>query len=114
MDGITAKRILIALVKKLGYSTVRRANYDHQYALIAIKNGFSRKVLVKPIDETSFCKFNYFTCKSSRWEQLLNALVGCEVRLSVGRDCIAQPLVAVYSVEQLAIDLELEGHLKNV
>lgn len=114
MDGITAKRILIALVKKLGYSTVRRANYDHQYTLIAIKNGLSRKILVRPISETSFFPFRYLTCKSSKWEQLLNTLVGCEVRLSVGKDFIVQPPIAVYSIEQLAIDLELEGHLKNV
>ena len=121
MDGIAAKRVLIALAKKFAFDNVRRANRDRQFTLkLVTKSRIARHLMVRPIGSVDTAAFTVMTCKSGKWEQLLNALVGKEVKTigtisrRNGTDAISNKIISVYSVEQLAIDLELEGHLKHV
>ena len=109
MDGITSKRILTALARKLSFDTVRRVNAPPG------RNGY----MLRLIGKTSACLgtrpigaantyYTYDISNSSKWSKMLKALVGKEI----GYGYLHNPIV-VHSVEQLAIELELEGFLRR-
>ena len=115
MDGLTAKRILIALANMLGFDSVRRANLVNIFTLKLVKaNHMSRRIMIKPIGSHRD-DWLVLTSNSSKWTKMLNRLIGKEV--SFERQCISDPkrtYVNVYSIEQLIIDLELDGYLKTM
>ena len=111
MDSIAAKRILIALSRKLGYENVRRCNCNRGFTLTLTKKNAKNHIVVRPIGTDYMQDTSYF-CTSSKWTNILNALIGKEIRtLSYSN---TSPNIVVHSPEQLAIDLELQGFLKNM
>lgn len=107
MDGLIAKRILTALARKLGYSNVVIAKFGNsQYWQLVIRRygGYNRILYVK--DGQSM---HAVISKSRAWNSFLPQLEGCVVqRVLNDKD------IPVKSIEQLVIDLELEGFLKNI
>ena len=98
------------MARKLSFDTVRRVNAPHG------RNGY----MLRLIGKTSACLgtrpinaadtyYTYDISNSSKWSKMLEALVGKEI----GYDYLHKPIV-VHSVEQLAIDLELEGFLRRI
>ena len=112
MDGITAKRILVALAKKMSCDSVRRANAKNDigqsgYTLKFVKNG--RSICVRKfVKAYDFGPIGYLS-KASNWESLLNGLANMTIRPLIVH---APAPIQIHSIEQLAIDLELEGYLK--
>lgn len=103
MDGLLAKRTLIALARKLGFDTVKRTNYpDGGYTLNLVKGGrcLFPLAIMDEYDNYS-CMFIF---KSTKWENILKDLEGKTIPKGNMR-------IVVNSVEQLIIDLELEGFL---
>lgn len=117
MDGLLAKRILIALAKKLSFDSVRRVNASGSYTLKLVrKNGRSRHLIVQSINDSGNFNIQLHRCHSSKWNSLLKSLVGKMVwpeRIGFVENCKQPTKVQIINVEQLAIDLELEGYLKN-
>lgn len=107
MDGLTAKRILTALARKLGYanvSTMKCRNGQYWLLMIHNRDGKNRILYVK--DSRSV---HAVISKSRAWNSFLPQLEGCVVqRVLNDKD------IPVKSIEQLVIDLELEGFLKNL
>ena len=107
MDGLTAKRILTALARKLGYANVSTMKCcDGQYWRLMVRShsGCNRILYVK--DSQSM---HAVISKSRAWASFLPQLEGCVVqRVLNDKD------IPVKSIEQLVIDLELEGFLKNI
>ena len=83
MDGITAKRILVALAKKMSCDSVRRANAKNAigqsgYTLKFVKNG--RSICVRKfVKSHDFGQIGYLS-KTSNWESLLNGLANMTIR----------------------------------
>ena len=105
MDGLFAKRVLIALAKKLSFDSICRSNYTSGYCLKLISKGGRRvPMFIKYPNETHM---RVFTCKSSKWVNVLKELEGKSLGYSYNN---GMPIV----IEQLIIDLELEGFLTKV
>ena len=102
MDGLLAKRTLIALAKKLGFDTVKRTNHPGGYALKLVDSK-GRRLPLAIMDEFNYCSCK-FIFKSAKWENILRDLEGKTIPKGNMR-------IVVNSVEQLIIDLELEGFL---
>lgn len=112
MDGITSKRILTALARKLSFDSIRRVNAPHGINgyMLKLIGKTSTYLVTRPIGLANGC-YTYFINNSSKWSKMLEALVGNEIEYGY----MHKPKrIAVYSVEQLAIDLELEGFLKRI
>lgn len=109
MDGLTAKRILTALARKLGcanVSTMKCRNGQYWLLMIRNHNGKNRILYVKDGHGQSM---HAVISKSRAWASFLPQLEGCVVqRVLNDKD------IPVKSIEQLVIDLELEGFLKNI
>lgn len=108
MDGLTAKRILTALARKLGYaniSTITCCNGQYWQLTMCNRSGCNRILYVK--DDQSI---HAVISKSRAWNSFLPQLEGCIVQ----RMFLNDKDIPVKSIEQLVIDLELEGFLKNI
>lgn len=96
----------------MSFDSVRRVNAPRGICI----NGYALRLIGKtsaylgtrPIGATNTL-YTYGISNSSKWSKMLEALVGKELRCGY----LHKPIV-VHSVEQLAIDLELEGWLKNI
>ena len=140
MDGLLAKRVLIALAKKFSYESVRRVNciaIDNStgvpkkiqgYTLHFTRHGHSyAQLVVYPLEDNVELPFGVnleaLIAKSAKWEKLLEGLAGHRVttRSTVNKHMFSnrcrqtKPIsIRVASIEQLVIDLELKGFLKNI
>lgn len=104
MDGLFAKRVLIALAKMLSFDSICRSNYTGGYCLKLIpKHGRRLPMLIKYPNETFM---RVFTFKSSKWVNILKDLEGKSLGNLYNN---GMPIV----IEQLIIDLELEGFLNK-
>ena len=107
MDGLTAKRVFIALAKRLSYSSVRRWKYDHYYKLKLLSPfGNASTILGVQIDKT-FPGSQTLLFKSATWAKMLQELEGKTITAKSER-------IKVNSIEQLMVDLELQGFLKKM
>lgn len=139
MDGLLAKRVLIALAKKFSYESIRRVNctaIDNStgvpkkiqgYKLHLTRNGHSyAQLVVYPLEDNVELPFGVnldsLVAKSAKWESLLEGLAGHRVttrsiankHMFSNRHKQTKPIsIRVASIEQLMIELELEGYLKN-
>ena len=105
MDGLFAKRVLIALAKKLSFDSICRCNHVCGYCLKFIsKHGRRSPMYIKYPNETFM---RVFTFKSSKWMNILKELEGKSLGNLYNN---GMPIV----IEQLIIDLELEGFLTKV
>ena len=114
MDGLAAKRVFIALAKRLSYSSVRRCNCDHYYKLELLSpSGNASTILGVQTDETFLQSHKTFPWaqellfKSRKWAEMLQELEGKIIIAKSER-------IKVNSIEQLIVDLELQGFLKKV
>ena len=107
MDGLTAKRVFIALAKRLSCSSVRRCNYGRYYKLKLLSpSGNACAVLgVQTNEKLSLTQVLLF--KSAKWAKMLQELEGKTITTGSER-------IKVNSIEQLIVDLELQGFLKNI
>ena len=107
MAGLTAKRILTALARKLGcvnVSVMKCGNNQYWQLMVRHCNGVKGILCVK--DGRSI---HTVISKSRAWASFLPQLEGFVVqRVLNDKD------IPVKSIEQLVIDLELEGFLKNI
>lgn len=138
MDGLLAKRVLIALAKKFSYESVRRANCSaidnstsvpkkiQGYQLHLTRNGHSyAQLVVYPLEDNVErpvgVNLEALVAKSAKWESLLEGLAGniVSARLIMNKHVFRNRHkqkhinIRVASIEQLMIELELEGYLKN-
>ena len=103
MDSLTAKRVFIALAKRLSYSSVRRYKCDHYYALELLSpSGNVRTVFEVQTDET-FQWSQILLFKSRKWAEMLQELEGKTITAKGER-------IKVNNIEQLIVDLELQGY----
>lgn len=103
MDGLTAKRVFIALAKRLSYSSVRRRRCDRYYKLELLSpSGNARTVLEVQTHET-FQWSQALLFKSRKWAEMLKELEGKTITAKGER-------IKVNSIEQLIVDLELQGY----
>lgn len=107
MDGLTAKRILTALARKLGYANVSTMKWlNGKYWLLMLCNRSGKNCILYVKDGQSV---HAVISKSRAWASFLPQLEGFVVqRVLNDKD------IPVKSIEQLVIDLELEGFLKNI
>lgn len=108
MDGLTAKRILTALARKLGcvnVSVVKCGNNQYWQLMVRHCNGVKGILCVKDGRD-----IHTVISKSRAWNSFLPQLEGCIVQ----RMFLNDKDIPVKSIEQLVIDLELEGFLKNI
>ena len=107
MDGLTAKRVFIALAKRLSYSSVRRRKCDCYYKLELLSpSGNASTILGVQIDKT-FPWSQALLFKSAKWAEMLQELEGKTITAKSER-------IKVNSIEQLIVDLELQGFLKKM
>ena len=107
MDGLTAKRVFIALAKRLSYSSVRRRKCDCYYKLELLSpSGNASTILGVQIDKT-FPWSQALLFKSAKWVEMLQELEGKTITAKSER-------IKVNSIEQLMVDLELQGFLKKM
>lgn len=107
MDGLTAKRVFIALAKRLSYSSVRRCNYGQYYKLKLLSpSGNACAVIGVQIDEKPYLT-KVLLFKSSKWAKILQELEGKTITAGNER-------IRINSIEQLIVDLELQGFLKKM
>lgn len=107
MDGLFAKRVLIALAKKMGYVSVRRVNTNRKYTLKLVdSNGMSIHFCIHPIGKPKLS--DRYTFTSSKWVNILNGLAGYATTLWMN-DNFSE--LKITSIEKLIIDLEMEGWL---
>ena len=103
MDGLTAKRVFIALAKRLSYSSVRRRKCDCYYKLELLSpSGNACTVLEVQTDET-FQWSQTLLFKSRKWAEMLQELEGKTITAKGER-------IKVNNIEQLIVDLELQGY----
>lgn len=110
MDGLSAKRVLTALAKKLSFDSVRRCNYKNN-----ITNGYCLKLVSKSTKQSMPLYVIYpnerysriLAVRSSKWADFLKELEGKSLGIRYNN---GMPIV----IEQLVVDLELEGFLKNI
>ena len=105
MDGLTAKRVFIALAKRLSYSSIRRYKCDHYYTL-ELFSPFRSIILGVQTDKT-FPWSQALLFKSAKWAEMLQELEGKTITSTSER-------IKVNSIEQLIVDLELQGFLKKI
>ena len=110
MDGISAKRVLIALARMLSFDSVRRENCNGKYQLKLVgKNGYNIPLMAKNEDSKSILNLlatDRLLFTSAKWENALNALVGKTIPYG-------GEWKKVTSIEELIIDLELKGFLRR-
>lgn len=107
MDGLTAKRVFIALAKRLSCSSVQRCNYGQYYKLKLLSpSGNARAVIGVQTDE-KLCLTKVLLFKSAQWAKMLQELENKTI--AVGNERIK-----INSIEQLIVDLELQGFLKKM
>lgn len=107
MDSLTAKRVFKALAKKLSYSSVRRCNYGHCFKLKLLSpSGNARAILRVQTDETLVWT-QELLFKSATWVKMLQELEGKTIVAGCEK-------IKINSIEQLMIDLELQGFLKRM
>ena len=103
MDGLTAKRVFIALAKRLSYSSVQRRKCDRYYKLELLSPfGNARTIFEVQTDET-FQWYQTLLFKSRKWEDMLQELEGKTITAKGER-------IKVNNIEQLIVDLELQGY----
>lgn len=108
MNGIDAKRVFLALAKKWHFSSVRRCNESKEYYKLKFVNSSGRSV--NCLGEQRDNKYHWLnTClfTSTNWFKMLQSLEGKTIGCGSER-------VKVISIEQLIIDLEIGGWLKNI
>ena len=114
MDGLSAKRVLVALARKFGYTTVRRANKHDLYVLKFVDKkksiGTSAHLIAKPLDNTA-SDWYVLTFNSAKWNNILNSLVGNDI---AANGSLSSSKLPVHTIEQLVIDLELDGFLNKL
>ena len=107
MDGLTAKRVFIALAKRLSYSSVRRCNYDHYYKLELLSPSGNASTILGVQTDKTFLRSQALLFKSAKWAEMLQELEGKTITAKSER-------IKVNSIEQLMVDLELQGFLKKM
>ena len=106
MDGLFAKRVLIALARKMGYVSVRRVNTNRKYTLKFVDStGISNHFCVHPIGKSE--PSDRYTFTSAKWVDILNGLVGYATLWIDDK----RNQIEITSIEKLIIDLEMEGWL---
>lgn len=106
MDGNFAKQILIGLAKKLGFADVRRANYNRKFQLkLVCENGSAPLICVK--EGVGYTRMLF---SSGKWEKMLNELKGHYI-FNPKNGFANHTIVKIDSIEQLIIDLEIDGCL---
>lgn len=93
----------------MSFDSIRRVNAPHGINgyMLKLIGKTSAYLVTRQIGSTDSC-YTYVISNSSKWSKMLEALVGTEIEYGYMHKSIV-----VHSVEQLAIDLELEGWLKN-
>ena len=110
MNSLSAKRVFIALAKKYNFGNVHRywtrcANCQTDYHIAFIsKSGLSHILLCYVIDNNVWSNVKCF--KSHTWADMLRELEGLTIAIGSER-------LKVNSIEELMINLELEGYLKK-
>ena len=107
MDGLTAKRVFIALAKRLSYSSVRRRKCDRYYKLELLSPFGNARTLFEVQTDETFPWSQVLLFKSSKYAKMLQELEGKTITAGNER-------IKVNSIEQLIIDLELQGFLKKM
>ena len=103
MDGLTAKRVFIALAKRLSYSSVLRCKCGQYYKLNLLSpSGNECTALGVQTDET-FPWSQVLLFKSSKYAEMLKELEGKTITAKGER-------IKVNNIEQLIVDLELQGY----
>lgn len=107
MDSLAAKRVFIALAKRLSYSSVRRCNYDHYYKVELLSPSGNTSTILGVQTDKTFPWSQALLFKSRKWAEMLQELEGKTITAKSER-------IKINSIEQLIIDLELQGFLKKV
>ena len=115
MESEEAKQVLDALARKLGGAFMARSNKSRMYALkVAFKPKQQPKSPFGPVRRPRELLYTYsdnntavgcILCKSSKWSRLAETLCGRTIRFKDNTE------LAVKSLEQLAVDLEVGGWL---
>ena len=110
MNSLSAKRVFIALAKKYNFGGVQRCctrytNCQTDYHIVFIsKSGHSCISLGYVNDNNMWSNVKHF--KSHTWAGILHELEGLTIAIGSER-------LKVNSIEELMINLELEGYLKK-
>jgi len=108
MDGLFAKRVLIGLARILSFDSIRRCNCGKQrYCLKLVNQHGHSSIPLYVIYPGEKYSSRIFVCKSAKWACILAELEGKSLGIRYNN---GNPI----SIEQLIIDLELEGFLKNI
>ena len=107
MDGLTAKRVFIALAKRLSYSSVRRYKCDHYYKLELLSPSRNASTVLGIQTDKTFPWSQALLFRSAKWAEMLQELEGKTITAKSER-------IKVNSIEQLIVDLELQGFLKKI
>ena len=118
MDELQAKKILDALAKKMGCdSFCIYSSYDligtPSYLLMFVKNGFKFSVFVKSITYNSSNEYELwheFQFDDASFCNILKKLEKHKIYVNVNSMLIERQY-SIHNIEQLMIDLELEGYL---
>ena len=98
MNSLIAKQVFTALAKSLFYSSVQRCDLGSHCMLLFISSSGIAACTFKG----TILRFN-----SSKWADMLKELEGKTIAIGTKR-------IKVDSIEQLMIDLELQGFLKKM
>ena len=104
MDSKFAKNVFMALAKKLSFSSIVRETSSNDYAwIVKFETDSKNYSLLGVFDGTSpWAKTLYF--RSETWDSMLQELEGKTIAIGSER-------IPVNSIEQLVVELELEGFL---
>lgn len=107
MDNLSAKRVMTALARKFSFSYIRRyySSSDESYRLEFLTKQGSNTLLGFESKPGEWAYAAHFT--SQKWIDILHSLEGKTLVIGSER-------LKVNSIEQLVIDLELEGFLKTI
>lgn len=107
MDGLFAKRVLIGLARMLSFYSIHRCNYGKQGYCLKLVNRHSHISMPLSVIYPGEQFSRTFVCKSAKWTRILAEIEGKSLGVRYNN---GNPI----SIEQLIIDLELEGFLKNI
>ena len=110
MNSLSAKQVFIALAKKYSFGSVQRcsthyANRQTDYHVEFISKSGHSCISLGYANDNNMWDIKHF--KSHTWAGILRELEGLTIAIGSER-------LKVNSIEELMINLELEGYLKNI
>ena len=107
MDNLTAKRVFTALAKSLSCSSVQRCKNGPYYKLRLLSPSGNVCAVLGVQTDAGWWWAEVLFFKSSKWAEMLKELEGKTIAVGSER-------IKINSIEELIVDLELQGFLKKI